>query len=93
MNYQRGRTHQETTTTLSPAEALAAAKRFFGPRNAVYTAFVEKESPHHVAMRGQGGEEVVVAASTDDGATRVSGSSYLFDQQVARFLASLPPAQ
>jgi len=26
-----------------------------------------------------------------DGATRVSGSSYLFDQQVARFLSTLPP--
>ena len=83
---------QEGRTALSPAEVLDAAKRFFGGRNAVYTAFLERESPSHVVMRGQGGEELVVATDTKDGATRVTGSSYLFDQQIARFLATLPPA-
>ena len=53
---------------------------------------IEAESPTHVAFRGQGGEEIVVAAQPHEGATRVSGSSYLFDMQVARFLSMLPPA-
>ena len=91
-NAQRSRTLQEGRTTLSPAEVLDAAKRFFSGRNAVYTAFLEHESERHVVMRGQGGEEIVLAADTKDGATRVTGSSYLFDQQIARFLATLPPA-
>ena len=41
-------------------------------------------------MRGQGGEELLIAVSAGDGVTRVSGSSYLFDQQIARFFSSLP---
>jgi hypothetical protein len=91
-NAQQSRTLQEGRTALSPAEVLAAAKGFFGGRNAVYTAFLERESASHVVMRGQGGEELVVAVDVKDGATRVTGSSYLFDQQIARFLATLPPA-
>jgi hypothetical protein len=58
----------------------------------VYAAFPEKEGPNHLVLRGQGGEEVVIAANADGASTLVTGSSYLFDQQVARFLASLPPA-
>jgi hypothetical protein len=92
MNYQRGKTLQSADTSMSPADVLAAAKAFFGPRNSVYAAFAEKEGPNHLVMRGQGGEEVIVAAHTENGKTTVSGSSYLFDQQVARFLASLPIA-
>lgn len=91
-NIQRQRTLQEMRTTLSPAEVIAAAKRFFGGRNAVYTAFVERESDHHLVLRGQGGEEIVLAVNDrGDGVTWVTGSTYLFDQQVARFFASLPP--
>jgi hypothetical protein len=82
----------ESTTSLPPGDVIAAAKRFFAARNSVYTAFVERESPHHVVLRGQGGEEIVFAARDRDGVTLVTGSSYLFDQQVMRFLASLPPA-
>ena len=77
-------------TSLAPAAVLTAAKAFFGARNAVYTAFLERESATSVVLRGQGGEEIVVAAQADGGATLVTGSSYLFDQQVARFLSSLP---
>ena len=46
------------------------------------------------ALRGQGGEEVLIGATpaTDGGGTRVTGSTYLFDAQVARFFATLPPA-
>ena len=88
---QRDRTLQETTTALTPAEALAAAKSFFSRQNGVYAAFPEQESVRHVTLRGQGGEEIVIAAFADAGGTKVTGSTYLFDQQVARFLATLAP--
>jgi hypothetical protein len=96
MSQQQRRTLQQLTTTLPPAEVLEAAKRFFARRNGIYAAFLEKEGPTYVAMRGQGGEEVLIGALPKDGLTEVTGSTYLFDQQVARFLASLPtqgPAQ
>ena len=95
MNNQEDRTLQETRTTLSAADVLAEAKRFFARRNSIYAAFVEKEGPTFVSLRGQGGEEVLIgAAAAQDGAgTRVTGSTYLFDQQVARFFATLPPAE
>jgi hypothetical protein len=44
-----------------------------------------------VSLRGQGGEEVVLAAIPRDGQTLVTGSTYLFDQQIARFFATLAP--
>jgi len=86
------KTLQETTTSLSPAEVLVAAKRFFARRNSIYTAFLDMEGPTFVSLRGMGGEEVVVGVATRDGVTVVSGSTYMFDQQVARFLSMLPPA-
>ena len=85
------RTLQETTTSLSPDEVLNRAKRFFAQRNPLYAAFLEKEGPGHVTFRGQGGEEIVIAVSPKDSATRVTGSTYLFDMQIARFFATLPP--
>ena len=90
MNYQRGRTLQEATTPLSAAAVIASAKRFFGRRNGIYTAFLEKEGDGWASFRGQGGEEVVVGTAPSEGGTRVSASTYLFDQQVARFLSTLP---
>jgi len=92
LNNQRSRTLQDTRTSLAPPAVLAAAKAFFGARNAVYTAFIERESANSLVLRGQGGEEIVIAAHADNGSTFVSGSSYLFDQQIARFLSSLPVA-
>lgn len=91
MNIQEDRTLQETRTTLSVSEVIAAAKTFFARRNSLYAAFVEREGPTFVSMRGQGGEEVLVGASADANGTRVTGSTYMFDQQVARFFATLPP--
>jgi hypothetical protein len=88
---QRERVLQETTTTLSPAEVLQSAKQFFARQTGIYAAFPEQESKSHVTMRGQGGEEVVIAALSQSGSTRVTGSTYLFDQQVARFMATLAP--
>jgi hypothetical protein len=90
MNYQRGRTQQQSTTSLTPAQVLGAAKEFFGPKSSVYAAFVEREGPNHLVLRGQGGEEIVIGAWADEKSTGVTGSSYMFDQQVARFLSSLP---
>lgn len=90
MNSQRARTLQEAATTLTPAEVIAAAKVFFARRSGIYSAFLEKEGPAHVTFRGQGGEEIVIGVVEADGLTRVTASTYLFDQQVARFLASLP---
>jgi len=88
---QRNRTLQETTTSHSPAEVLSAAKDFFSRQTGVYAAFPEQESKSHVSLRGQGGEEIVIAAVPGGGGTQVTGSTYLFDQQVARFLATLAP--
>jgi hypothetical protein len=82
---------QEIRTTMPPADVLAAARQFFTRRNAIYAAFLEKEGEHHATFRGQGGEEVVIGAFADAGGTIVRGSTYLFDQQVGRFFASLDP--
>jgi len=90
---QSQRTLQEFRTTLSPAEVLAEAKQFFTRRINIYATFIDREGPTFVTFRGQGGEEIVIAAATQDGATRVTGSTYLFDMQVARFFTTLPPFQ
>ena len=94
MNIQQARTLQDMRTSLPPAEVLAAAKTFFARRNSIYAAFLEKEGPTYVNLRGQGGEEIVIAAmpAPDGRGTLVTGSSYLFDAQIARFFATLPPA-
>ena len=88
---QRNRTLQETTTSRSPAEVLRSAKDFFARQTGIYAAFPEQESKSHVTLRGQGGEEVVIAAIPAAGETKVTGSTYLFDQQLARFFATLAP--
>lgn len=93
MSMQQRRTMQEATTPLAPAEVLERAKRFFPQNLNIYAAFLDREGPTFVSFRGQGGEEVVIGtAPAPDGGTRVTGSTYLFDMQVARFLATLPPA-
>jgi hypothetical protein len=92
MNSQR-RTLLEHRTTLDPARVLKAAREFFSTRNTLYAAFVDQEGPTHVTMRGQGGEEIVIAATPADGHTLVTGSSYLFDAQISRFFSTLPPAE
>lgn len=83
-------TLQEHHTPLSPEDVLARARKFFAHRNPLYAAFIEKEGPEFVTFRGQGGEEIVIAATPKDGATLVTGSTYLFDMQVARFFSTLP---
>ena len=87
------RTVQECTTNLSGDEVLKRAKTFFATRPSIYSAFIDKEGPGFCSFRGQGGEEIVIAtsASPDGNGTRVTGSSYLFDMQIARFFATLTP--
>ncbi|MHB1311568.1 MAG: hypothetical protein ACYC3L_06085 [Gemmatimonadaceae bacterium] len=92
MHNQSSRTLQTARTSESPEGVLQAARAFFSRRNAIYAAYVEKEGPGYLTFRGQGGEEIVVAAFAQDGGTVVNGSSYMFDQQVARFLSTLAPA-
>ena len=84
------RTLQESTTSLAPNEVLVRAKEFFTQRNPLYSTFLDQEGPGYATFRGQGGEEIVIAATAKDGATRVTGSTYLFDMQIARFFATLP---
>ena len=88
---QTERTLQEYHTTLQPSEVLAQAKRFFSKRNGIYSAFLEKEGPTYVSFRGQGTEELVIGATRAGNGTLVTGSTYLFDMQIARFFATLPP--
>lgn len=91
MNHQQRRTLQQTATTLTPSDVLSAAKRFFASRHGIYAAYPEKEGPTFVSLRGQGGEEIVIGVVPSDTGTAVTGSSYMFDQQIARFFSTLPP--
>ncbi len=90
---QHARTLQECRTTLAPEEVIRAAKAFFARQSSLYAAFVDREGPRFATLRGQGGEEIAIAAVPDGGATHVTGSTYLFDMQLARFFATLPPAE
>ena len=87
------RTLQECLTTLAPAEVLDRAKEFFARRSTLYAAFLDKEGPTFASFRGQGGEELVIGVAPADGGTRVTGSTYLFDMQIARFFSTLPAVQ
>lgn len=85
-------TVQELMTTLPADEVIARAKSFFSRRSSLYAAFLDKEGPGYCTFRGQGGEEIVIGAAPANGVTRVTGSTYLFDMQVARFFETLPAA-
>jgi hypothetical protein len=88
---QTQRTLQEYRSALAPAAVIAEAKKFFANRPNIYAAFLDREGPGFVSFRGQGTEELVIAAVERDGATLVTGSSYLFDMQIARFFTTLAP--
>lgn len=83
----------ETTTRLPAAEVLARAKAFFAERVPLQAAFPEKEGPNFLTLRGQGGEEITLVVLPGDRANRVRASTLLFDQPLARFLATLPGAR
>ena len=80
----------ETTTTLSGTEVIARAKQFFAERVPQYAAYPEKEGPAYLVLRGQGGEEIALAILPAPSGVRVRASTLLFDQQVDRFLSTLP---
>jgi len=82
----------ETTTSLAPEEVLRRAKDFFAARVPATGCFIERESARHVVLRGQGGEEVVIAVFPSEAGSTVRGSTLLFDQQVGRFFCTLPEA-
>ena len=92
IHHQSRRTLQQQRTSLPAREVLAAAREFFERGSGIYSAFLEKEGPNWMSLRGQGGEEIAIAANDGTGGTSVTGSSYLFDAQVAQFLSTLPPA-
>jgi hypothetical protein len=77
-------------TTLPAPEVLARAKSFFSERVPNQAAWVEREGPTFLTLRGQGGEEIALAIVPGEGATRIRASTLLFDQAVERFLSSLP---
>lgn len=78
------------TTTLPPAEVLARAKTFFAERVPHYGAFVEQEGPRYATFRGQGGEELTIAAIPTTNGTRLRASSLFYDQAIGRFFSTLP---
>jgi hypothetical protein len=80
----------ETITTLDGSEVLLRAKRFFQDRVPGNAAFPEREGPTWLNLRGQGGEEIALSVTTQEGRTRVRAGTLFFDQAVARFLATLP---
>jgi hypothetical protein len=82
----------EMTTSLAPEEVLLRAKEFFANRVPATSAFVERESGGHVVLRGQGGEEIVIAAVRTAAGVTVRASTLLFDQALARFLGTLAEA-
>lgn len=86
-------TLQEFQTTLAPTEVLSRAKGFFSRRSPLYAAFIDKEGPTFCSFRGQGGEEIVIGVAPSGNGTRVTGSTYLFDMQLARFFSTLPAVQ
>ncbi len=81
------------TTSLDADDVISRAKRFFAERVPHHAAFPEKEGATWLVLRGQGGEEIALATTLVDGATRVRASTLLFDHAVDRFLSTLPPAE
>ncbi len=80
----------ETMTSMSGAEILQRAKRFFQERVPGNAAFPEKEGPSWLTLRGQGGEEIALAVAEVPGGSRVRASTLFFDQAIGRFFSTLP---
>lgn len=83
-------TMQEFFTTLAPDAVMTQARQFFSTRNPLYATAFDKGGPGWATFRGQGGEDLVVAATPVEGGSRVTGSSYMFTMQLARFFTTLP---
>ncbi|HEY9384523.1 MAG TPA: hypothetical protein VIP80_13515 [Gemmatimonadales bacterium] len=85
-------THERTTALTAP-EILGRAKSFFAERVPNNAAYPEREGPTFLTLRGQGGEEIAFAVMPSGTGSHVRASTLFFDQAVARFLSTLPPAQ
>ena len=81
-----------TAVALPPREILERAKSFFAERVPNASAFVEKEGPTFLVLRGQGGEEIAISAVAEGGGSRVRASTLFFDQALDRFFSTLPLA-
>ena len=74
---------------MPPAEVLRP-RSFFSL--AAHLRGIPREGRSDVSdFRGQGGEELVIGVSPSDAGALVRGSTYLFDQQIARFFSTLDP--
>ena len=80
----------EATTSLPAAEIFRRARDFFANRVPNNAAFPETEGPTWINLRGQGGEEIVIAVTAVAGGSTIRASTLFFDQAVARFLSTLP---
>jgi hypothetical protein len=80
----------ETVTTLAAPEILSRAKAFFAERVPNNAAYMEREGPTFLSLRGQGGEEIAMAVLPAARGSRVRASTLFFDQAVGRFLSTLP---
>lgn len=83
----------EMMTTLPPDAVLTLAKAFFAERVPHHGAFVETEGPTFATFRGQGGEELTIAAFPTERGTRIRASSLFCDQAIGRFFSTLPPVE
>ena len=83
----------ETITSLPADQVIERAKSFFAERVPHHAAFLEKEGPTYATFRGQGGEELTIAALPAAHGTRVRGSSLFYDQAIGRFFSTLPHAE
>jgi len=82
----------DTTTSLAPEAVIGRAQTFFATRVPATACFVEKATDRYVVLRGQGGEEIVIAAAPEGAGSAVRGSSLMFGQQLNRFFTTLPAA-
>lgn len=78
------------TVDLPPEEVLARAKAFFASHVPLVGAFLDREGPRYVVLRGQGTEELTISVTPEDGRTRVRASTLFYDQALDRFFATLP---
>ena len=83
----------EIDVALEGDEVLRRAKQFFAERIPTSAAFPDQEGPQFVTLRGQGGEEAVVAVRPIAGGTHVRASTLFYDQVIERFFSTLPPLE
>ena len=79
----------QVRTTLEPDQVFDRAVQYFGTRVPLTAAFPERRGPNFLTLRG---EEIAIAARTEEGATAVRASTLFFDHALERFLTTLPQA-